>query len=545
MTTNASLDVALAAHLERPLGVTTYARQDLGITLFPRQAEFLEACFPKPATSTDPIFEPDVREAVALWGKGSGKDTCAAVAQVYTAYRLCLLEDPQDHFDLSPTAPNIDLINVAQNAKQARDVFFAYVKATLRGSHFFSKLLPRLTDAWDPDTCILANTIRFPNNVYAHSLHSHASAAEGYNTFLGVMDEADAFRESSDEGAAENADEIHETLLSTMASRFPRHHLLMVLSWPRHLESFTMQRYDAAMKGAQRVHGSRGATWDIREDRDRSDFDADYEKNPEQAAARYETNPPATVNAFFTMPEKLDARFTGDSVVEWEPTTIRVADQVYTAVNVIRVQDPPQDASWWIHGDAGLTGDSYGLALVRADDSGHKNVDAVIQWKPRRGTPVYFPDVERVILELLAAGYRILGVSFDRWNSAESIQRLQSTGVHAEAMTFTQPQQLEIYEHLKTLVYNERITMPAKGPAIATLNRELRRLQLLRGSKIDHPQGDSKDLADAVAAAAFNVYHQDDVEIDEKDVVHRATPPRTLQALGTGGFNDDLLDVGW
>ena len=33
---------------------------------------------------------------------------------------------------------------------------------------------------------------------------------------------------------------------------------------------------------------------------------------------------------------------------------------------------------------------------------------------------------------------------------------------------------------------------------------ELRRLELVKGKKVDHPQGGSKDLADAVAGSVFN-----------------------------------------
>lgn len=536
------LDLAIAAHLARPLSVTRFARADMGFTLFPKQAEFLEACFPAPANPEDRITNPAIREAVMLAGKGAGKDTVAAVAQMYVAYRLSLLESPQKYLGLSELAPNVDLVNVAQNAKQARDVFFAYLKAMLRQSDWFSTLLPSFRD-WRPDRDVLAGTIRFPNDVYAHSLHSQAKAAEGYNTFFGVMDEADAFRESSEEGAAENADEVHGTLLSSMASRFPKQHLLVVLSWPRHLESFTVRRYEAAQKGEQRVYGMRGATWEIRPDRTIADFAADYERNPEEARAKYECLPPAAVNAFFTMPEKIDAAMRGDALVEWEPTSISIKGQAYRAVNLVATKPPPKGAAYWVHGDAGLTGDSYGLAFARADGP-LRIVDAVIEWRPRPGEPVFFPDVERVIMELRARGFTILGVTFDRWNSAETIQRLGAAGLFAEALTFTNPQQLELFENLKTLAYTDRLVLPRAGPAAERLRHELRRLQLLRGIKVDHPKGEGKDLADSVAAACFRAYQDEPLAMGEQPVAVSTLAERAT-AMGGGSFNEDLLRPPW
>lgn len=533
-------DAALAAHFARPLSIAAFADADLNFKLFPRQADFLRKCFPAPQRRSDPIFNPDVREAVALWGKGSGKDTVSSIAHLYVVYRLMLLDNPQAALGLSSVAPNIDLINVASEAKQAKTIYFEYVKAMLRQSAFFTLLLPSFKE-WVPERDILSDHIRFPHSVFAHSLHSQARAAEGKNTLFAVMDEADAFTDSEEH---ENAAEVHDTLLSSMNSRFPRHHLLLVISYPRHLESFTIRRYEAGAKGKQRVLPDRGSTWDIRPDRTRDDFADDYERNPEDARAKYECLPPATVDAFFTMPEKLDAAFHGEPLVTWEPTVTEVLGQQYRTVNLISTRPPNPKHRYWLHGDAGLVSDSFGLALARAEGPG-RVVDALIEWRPAPGMPVLLQDVERVIHALRDAGFRLLGCSFDRWNSAESIQRLGAAGIYAEAMTFSNPEQLQMFNHLKTLAYTEVLTLPREGPAVERLRRELRRLQLLRGSKVDHPSGESKDLADAVAAACWRAYEPDVVGLKPGEVAHQQHTTEALQVLGAGGFNADLLRKPW
>lgn len=482
-------------------------------------------------------------DAQGILHHNSGKDTVSAAAQLYVVYRLMLHPNPQAWLGLTAAAPNIDLVNVASDAKQAKTVFFEYVKAMLRLSPFFTTLLP-LLHGFEQDRDVQTNIIRFPKGVWSHSLHSQARAAEGKNTLFAVMDEADAFRESSDEHAVENADEVHETLLSSAASRFPRQHLVLIISYPRHLGSFTIRRFKVGQQGAQGVFSDRGATWEIRPDRQRSDFLLDYEKNPEGARAKYECLPPATLDAFFKQPEKLATAFRGEPLVEWEPTTIEVGGQAYVAVNLLSIKAPPQDAAYWLHGDAGLSGDSYGLAAGRAQGR-ERIVDAVLEWRPRPGVPVFFPDVERVIFALRAAGWRILGVSFDRWNSAETIQRLGAAGLYAEALTFSNPEQLAMFEALKALIYTDAACLPARGPAVERLRHELDRLQLIRGSKVDHPPGESKDLADAVAAVCAKAYEQHAQPLAEKDPVALASPPEALAALGVGGFNESLLRPGW
>lgn len=529
---------AFYAHAARPLDVVTFAQEDLGMPkLFPRQAEFLRKCFPKAARFDSPIFNADVREAIALWGKGSGKDTISACAQLYVTYRLMLHPNPQAWLKLAP-GDHVDLINVAYNGEQARTVFFQYVKARLSHSAFFRVQLPSVKN-FDAGRDVLGSAIKFPHNVFAHSLHSQARAAEGKNTFFAVMDEADAFTDSSERA---NADEVHSTLLGSMSSRFPHQHLLIVLSWPRHLESFTVRRFETAMKGEQRAWGSRGATWDIRLDRSKDDFAEDYAKNPERARAMFETLPPATTDAFFKLPEKLDQAFTGQHLVTYEATTTSILGKEYSTLALLSLAPAPKGAAYWLHGDAGLTGDTYAVALARAQGP-RRHVEALLEWKPTPGRPVYFPDVRRVIMQLRQS-YTVLGASFDRWNSAETIQELNAAGLYAESMTFSQPEQLALYENLKGLVYSDMCVLPADGPAVGTLRRELRRLQLLRGVKVDHPAGESKDVADCVAAAVAKAYEPQVATLGSSPV-SQSSLPTGLKAFGAGGFNRDLLKPGW
>ena len=62
-------------------------------------------------------------EVILQLGKGSGKDFTSTVACAYIVYKLLCLKDPARYFG-KPSGDAIDIINVAINAQQAKNVFF-------------------------------------------------------------------------------------------------------------------------------------------------------------------------------------------------------------------------------------------------------------------------------------------------------------------------------------------------------------------------------------------------------------------------------------
>jgi len=64
-------------------------------------------------------------EIILQLGKGSGKDFVTTVACSYIVYKLLCLKDPAKYYG-KPSGDAIDLINVAINAQQAKNVFFKY-----------------------------------------------------------------------------------------------------------------------------------------------------------------------------------------------------------------------------------------------------------------------------------------------------------------------------------------------------------------------------------------------------------------------------------
>jgi hypothetical protein len=120
-------------------------------------------------------------EIILQLGKGSGKDFTSTVACAYIVYKLLCLKDPARYFG-KPTGDAIDLINVAINAQQAKNVFFKGFKTKIEKSPWFAgKYNPK------------ADSIEFDKSITVYSGHSERESHEGLNLLLAVLDEISGF----------------------------------------------------------------------------------------------------------------------------------------------------------------------------------------------------------------------------------------------------------------------------------------------------------------------------------------------------------------
>jgi hypothetical protein len=132
-------------------------------------------------TEANRLKKYDVREVIAMWGKGSGKDFCSEIACCYLVYKLMCLKDPAQYLG-RPPGDSLDIINVAINAEQAKNVFFNGFSRMITNSPWFAgKHNPK------------QKMIQFEKNITVYSGHSEAEAFEGYNTIMVILDEIAGF----------------------------------------------------------------------------------------------------------------------------------------------------------------------------------------------------------------------------------------------------------------------------------------------------------------------------------------------------------------
>jgi len=138
-------------------------------------------------------------------------------------------------------------------------------------------------------------------------------------------------------------------------------------------------------------------------------------------------------------------------------------------------------------------------------------IDAVIVWRPepRENRQVDMLNVKDVLWQLRDR-YRIGFAAeeptgtFDHWESAEIVQEMIDRKMNVENEAWSRPFQVDIYRNARTCFYNDLVSLP-DTPSITSTDPlapgalfELRRIEFIDGSKVDHPDKGSKDIADAV-----------------------------------------------
>jgi hypothetical protein len=432
-------------------------------------------------------------EVVAMLGKGSGKDYTSRVSMAYIVYLLHCLRDPIKYYGKG-YGVTVDLINLAVNAAQAKNVFFEPLKKLLLRSPWFNEVgfEPRVSELFF-----------FSAPIRCFSGHSESESWEGYEPMLIILDEIAAFKTDVELKSAENAQRakgsasgIYNMSKVSVISRFPKVGKVVLLSFPRFKGDFITQRYKQAIENPlQGTYAVKHATWEVNPTITREDLEPEFQRNPVEAEARFNCNPPEMEDAYFREPELVRNAFRYFENPVLEDGTYE--DWFNGTDGFMR----------FIHVDLGLKRDKTGLAMVHC--SGLKevqtsigieklpiiNVDFVWQWRAKANEEINFASVRDMITRL-ARKFSVGLISFDQWQSADMLQSLKSWGHNAEWHLVKKTD----YDTLQTAIYDGRLRGFWDEQLV---ENELLKLKLINNNKIDHPATGEKDMADALAGAVF------------------------------------------
>jgi len=261
----------------------------------------------------DPFDFTDLKyeEIDAMWGKRSGKDSTIAKALTYQCYKLCCLFYPQEFLGMGKGS-SIDIVNVASNSKQAKNVFFKYLVAFIKmckdpktNRNWFAtrnfwwdvgKQTFKYMDLRQKEGSIKQDNIDFGRGITCHSLTSERFTAEGMNIILAVMDEIGAMRPDSVFGSTEKMIGQYDSLSATARSTSTKNMgklLCISYKYDRNCPmSILVRRNLKDPKKFVRVH----SVYDVRTDKNEEDlrksFASEYAKDPEKAAMMYECKDP-------------------------------------------------------------------------------------------------------------------------------------------------------------------------------------------------------------------------------------------------------------
>jgi hypothetical protein len=479
-------------------------------------------------------------EVILQLGKGSGKDFTSTVACAYIVYKLLCLKDPARYFG-KPAGDAIDIINIAINAQQAKNVFFKGFKSKIERSPWFQGKYYSKMDS-----------IEFDHSITVYSGHSERESHEGLNLLLAVLDEISGFAAEVGTGndQGKTADNIYKAFRASVDSRFPDLGKVALLSFPRYPGDFISQRYDAVIAEKEVItkhhtfvmneelpadaagnsleiswdedtiisykfpgmFALKRPTWVINPTRSIDDFKVSFYTDLGDAMQRFACVPTFASDAFFKQRDKVQ-----------DAMTIRNPLDQFRRFDDTFIPDPTK--KYFVHADLAQRHDKCAVAIAHVEKWVNIQVikdyeqvapvvvvDAVAYWEPKVEGPVDLSEVKQWIQNLRRIGFDIGMVSFDRWQSFDIQNELKQVGIRTETVSVAKKH----YEDMAMLIYEERLAMPA----IDLLFEELTELKIMKGNKVDHPRKSSKDLADAVCGAIYGAIAHTPKNLNQEVEIH-------------------------
>lgn len=445
------------------------------------------------------ILSEQYTEGVALWGIGSGKSLLSEVLSCLFVHWLLCLENPHKYFKIAKDKP-IVVMNMGTTATQAKNVIFSGIKTMIENSPFFKSFNPE----------VLATEIRFPQkNISIICGNSQETAPIGQNILFATLDEAAWYLDTNDKSVAEN---IYSVMRNRIVSRFGNKGFMFVISAPRYVDDFITRLYEKAQT-LTNMYWSSFKTWEVKDKEKMSsetfEFDAGNGEIwivPIDFRNSARENPEKFMRDFGARPSMVLEAFDRDS------------DIIDRNCNIVRespVDDKGRFKEWFkgdsrprfIHIDLALKKDACGFAMATTNGTTTINeektwkvyIDLMMQIKAPTNGEIQFSEVRQIIYTLQDRGFNIKLVTFDGWQSADSIQILKARRIESEILSVDRD--LGPYDTLKSLLHVGALDYYKFEP----FQKEYKTLELIKGKKVDHPAEKGKDVSDAVAGATFDV----------------------------------------
>lgn len=488
-------------------------------------------------------------EAVLTGGIGTGKTTLALIAIAYSLYELSCLKHPHREFGLAQSS-EIEFIFQSLKKDLAKSVDYMRFKAMIDHSPYFQNVF-----RYDRG---IESELRFPKRIVVKPLSGDHSAAIGQNVFGGVIDEVNfmAVVENSkaaiDGGTYDQAREVYNSIARRRESRFMVQGwlpgMLCLVSSKRYPGEFTDRKIEEARTN-QTIFVYDKRAWEVKPEGTFSGqwfhiFVGDATRKPRILTEEEAGDLRRTEDAPLVMAIPVEYRnafeadllaalrdIAGVSTLALHPFILdqeAVAECFGRVPSVLsrpdcdfltsRVQIYPKrivkpDEPRFAHIDLGLTGDSCGLSVGHV--AGFTNMsrgdaevetmpvicfDLMLEIRPPKGGEIEFEKVRQLLYKLRDLGMNLKWVTFDSWQSVDTIQILKQRGFITGMLsmdTSTIP-----YDVTKQALYDRRILAPEHDHA----RTELVRLERdMKNHKIDHPPNGSKDVADSMAGVVYGL----------------------------------------
>jgi hypothetical protein len=360
--------------------------------------------------------------------------------------------------------------------------------------------------------------IMFDSGMMAMCGHSSSKAFEGFSFWRGVLDEANKLKDDNDRIVA---DELFGVLESQSKTRFPNDYKILATSSSVNDMDFLARKMKPIIRGGEALPGpfvpSRtpesvekqlsyreedfpqgqwkyagglaviAPTWLISPKHTFETMKRDLETKP-LALAAYGCKPPsAGEEAYFKEPS-----------IAWTKAS-KELKHPFNQDGTFAQWFLPGAFNYYMHYDLAVSRDTCGIACAHYD--GEKDrviVDWMLGVKATAGGEVQIDAVRQLVYAMRDRGFNIAKVSYDGWQSIESLQVLSRHGF--ESALYSVDRSREAYDTL----LEHMLTGKVEWYEYDEFTNNIKSLVVVGGKKVDHLKSGGKDVSDAVAAVVFH-----------------------------------------
>jgi hypothetical protein len=465
-----------------------------------------------------------------VMGRRSSKTLMVSIIAAYEAYKLVELKNPHEYYtnkgvEIAAGKP-IAILNVAVSATQAYDPLFLEIEARITRSNYFRDkvnyqackkgTIYLLTDADREEIRRRERegiTLKVDGSIVLMSGHSNSNSLRGKASIAILFDEFAHFIQTD---GRTSGDEAYRALVPS-TRQFGADGRIVLLSDPKGKEGMFWKLFQMSTERTLDPNGE-----------DLLDDNGIYIPKDDKILAlqipTWRMNPTPDLSRKVLEREEKNkdpisfactygARFMGEEGAKFFDET-RLTNCIDFSAGPVEFGDPKH--VYYIHLDPATTSHNYALAMVhpvtftnRFGEIKRKVfLDLLKFWRPSEEGPVDINDVQRTIIDLCRR-FRVVSVTFDQWQSAQTIQNLKAARINAYETKFVTGFITAIYGEMKTLINLGDLVLYPNRQLIGEM--KCLKYKILRsGFKRffdDQSEFPSDDCCDAVAGAVYQSLH--------------------------------------
>ena len=470
------------------------------------------------------------RELILVWGRRSGKDFMSSIVATYEAMRLLEAPDgdPYKIYNLAPSTP-ISILTVATGARQAGIAFQEMKDKILQGPYFADKIHPDgvesesiyLLTPKDKEENMSMREKKFPikkGSVVIEVGHSNSDGLLGKGVFVLILDEVASYKTTGGSSGGERT----YTALTPALSTYGRDDPLKDKNGDPLLDEDGNQKtrrvYDSKIICISSPRGEEGLFWRLFKetegvgDRLSCRLPTWEVKTSETVESLKRAHPGMSEEQFWM---EIGAQFSGTAGDNFFPQdNVKECFELGSRLELDGSPMGKPGQIYFAHLDPAETSHNYALVVLHREhvvDYETKEhisfiiVDHIKVWRPSDGKPIKVQEVDEYVVKLKRK-FNLAMVTYDQWNSENSIKTLRKHGIPSKCTRFSQKYKMQIYTELYNLVVSGRLALPGNE----LLKQEMVSLQRKftpNGYRV-LPRKDGEcntdDIVDALAAACFN-----------------------------------------